>query len=77
MKTATVDESSLVAFEFRVAFPPDVDQALVTGSLFRIQLRLEGVDLRVGASCRLVVIRLPVSDVCSARAKPVSAGFGP
>lgn len=57
-------EALLMTLKLRVAFPPDVDEAVMAGSLWRIQLRLESIHLRVGASCRFVVVRLPVADIC-------------
>lgn len=62
-----------MAFEVRVLLPPDVDEPLVPRSLLRVELRLETVDLGVGAACALIVIRLPVADVCVARAAQQSA----
>lgn len=61
---------SLVSLELRIALPPDVHEPLVTGFFVGIQLSVECVDLRVCAAGGLVVVGLPVADVC--RRKGVS-----
>lgn len=55
----------VVALLVSVSLSPDVDKPLMPGPFLRVELRLERIDLRICAARRLVVVRLPVADVCT------------
>ena len=56
-------EVGVVTYEVRVEVAPNLDELLVTRFDRRVELGVEGVDLAIGAPCRLVVVCLPVPDV--------------